>query len=163
MQQRTFGYNPSRLPFNSLRYCTCIALIKWNSIKTFVMRLLSLLGIIRLASPGNNCFSHHLFQECPLALTFAQKWDPHQRAGTHRTCATHPGNSEGTEDQALLKTPVDKETLSFLCKQENGCLATILPRYPAYTTQGGGRRPHIFSSVPTMNSSLAQIRTYIPG
>lgn len=30
------------------------------------MKLLSLLGVTRLASPRNNCFSNRLFEECPL-------------------------------------------------------------------------------------------------
>lgn len=137
VQQKTFGYNIFCLPFNLWSYCTCIALIKWNSIKTSVMRLLSLLGIIRLASPGNNRFHSHLFPECPLASTFAQQLDLTRGRARTTPVPSHPGISHGsTEVQAVLKTPVDKETLSFLCKQENGCLATITQPSP-HREEGG--------------------------
>lgn len=161
MQQRTFGYNPFRLPFNLLSYCTCIALIKWNSIKTFVMQLLSLLGIIRLASPGNDYFNNHLFQECPLALTLCTATGPSPEGG-HVPHLYHPTLERrwkhrgpgSVEDTCRYRN-------SFFSLQTGEWLPSN--RYPAYTTQGGGRRPHISSSVPTMKSSLTQVRTYIPG
>lgn len=137
VQQRMFGHNPFRLPFHLLSYCTCIALIKWNSIKTFVMQLLSLLGTIRLASPGNDCFHNHLFQECIPALNLCTEQDSHQRAGMHHACTIPPQDADGNaEHQAVLKTPVDTEILPFPCQQENGCLATA-PLPTPHREEGG--------------------------
>lgn len=155
---QTFSYIPFCLLFNSWSYYTCIALMKQNSIKVFIMQLLRLLDINRLVSPGNSSVSVMPTCVCPL---WTAMW-PSQigRHRAHRKLLLLSKPLPTTAPDGIAEYEV-----SWRCLEVKKFFPSFLNRklpsnhYPAHW---GETRPHISMSVPIMKSSLTKIRTYIP-
>lgn len=120
------------------------------------MELLSLLGVMRLASPvsATACFRNAHVCMLTLAQQYGLVCATHEVAAAQQVPPHHRNPDGKTDDQAAWKIPVDKEILSFSANSR-------LPsnRHPEH--QGETRS---LSSCPVliMESSLPKLRTYIP-
>lgn len=88
------------------------------------MKLLSLLGITRLAPPGNNCLRNAHLCVMTLAQRYGLVCAPHQVAAAQQASPHHRNPDGKTDDPTVWKIPVDKKV--FLSLQTVGCLATIV-------------------------------------